>query len=368
MKKVLFIGPYYLHPVVDRDSVYNVLPDLFKAVYESGAMPVFVTGANNSKLLDELRIVAAPCEVQLVDSPNPNGVARFRFIWAARRLALEGDVAAIVNVCGAISYGFDALVAARLGGVRAVARVSGNETLTRKFCGRYKGILGKFVELVDKVRERLVFKFADGVVVMSNMECARIVAIRGSSRGVVIAPRGVDLERFSKGAQCDGDRLRVLFVGRQSKEKGFDIFLDVAKKLGKESGVAFTMVGDFSALQQDNLNVISYVDPIKMPLVYQQHDVLLVTSRTEGFPQVVAEAMASGLLPIVPRHLFEGNFEQGVVMTSLDVDEIVWTLKEYIGNRAKVSEGRETARVLAETMLDKRLCAGKFAAALIGWK
>lgn len=366
MKKVLFIGPYYLHPVVDRDSVYNVLPDLFKAVYEAGAMPVFVTGANNSKLLDELRVVAAPCEVELVESPHPNGFSRLRFILAARRLALRGDVAAIVNVCGAISYGFDALVAARLGRVRAVVRVSGNETLTRKYCGRYKGMLGKLVELVDKIRERLVFVFADRVVVMSRMECARIVSSRGSERGVVIAPRGVDLERFSSTSQRGNDRLRVLFVGRQSKEKGFDIFLEVARRLRHEPGIAFTMVGDFAALQQDNLEIISYVDPLKMPAVYQQHDVLLVTSRTEGFPQVVAEAMASGLLPIVPRHLFEGNFEEGVVMTSLDVEEITLTLEEYIRDRVKLNAGCEKARVVAEMLLDKRLCAGKFAAALIG--
>ena len=265
MRKVLFLGPYYLHPVVDRDTVHNVIPDLFRAVRDAGGTPMFLTGLRNSVLIEELRGGAPPCQIVTVDSRRPNGLSRLRFIAAAARLASRGDVAVITNVCGAISYGFDAVMAGRLSGVRAVVRVSGNERLTRRLAGRYGGPLGDLVSIVDRLRERLAFRFADAVVVMSKREFDRACNLRGGARDVAVARRGVDLRRFTIAARTAAASaqvpMRVLFVGRRSKEKGYDIFLEIAYRFRGRADFRFTMVGDFEASAQDNVSVRGYVAP-----------------------------------------------------------------------------------------------------------
>lgn len=365
MSSVLVLGPYYLHPVLDRDSVINVIPDLFRAIRGSGRVPLFVTADRNSDLPDILQETGGPCTLVRVVSPRPNGIHRLRFIAAAARRATSSDVEAITNICGAISYGFDALIASRLARVRCVVRVSGDEIMSRLHAGRYRGWKGMLVKIADRLRQRIVLRFADGVIVMSERERQRVAGIRGTDSGVFVAPRGVNTLRFMPPVSYEPhEPLRVLFVGRRSLEKGYDIFLNIAERLAHDPRFCFTMVGDFPPQERGNLHVLSYVDPREMPSVYAKHDVLLMTSRSEGFPQAMAEGMAAGLLPVVPRHLFEGNFEQGAVLVSLDVSSIVAALVELVADRPRIETGRMKARDVALHDLDSEACALQYAFAL----
>jgi glycosyltransferase involved in cell wall biosynthesis len=104
--------------------------------------------------------------------------------------------------------------------------------------------------------------------------------------------------------------LTLLSVGRVDEEKNPLMLADVLKKLvdgGGEWRLVAIGEGSLERALQDRLDALGlgeiaslrgYVDQAELPAVYRQSHFLLITSHTEGLPQVVLEAFAAGL-PVV---------------------------------------------------------------------
>ena len=96
--------------------------------------------------------------------------------------------------------------------------------------------------------------------------------------------------------------LKVLFIARNSFEKRPHYVIEIAKKcLEKKLNVNFTFVGDFEKkfTNLENIEIIGSIDSSdKMQEIYKNHHVLLITSFREGFPMVILEGMANGVVPI----------------------------------------------------------------------
>ncbi len=93
---------------------------------------------------------------------------------------------------------------------------------------------------------------------------------------------------------------KLLFIGNQSKRKGFDLLAEIMQQLGSQYTLSFT-----SGLRnQSTEQAIPYAQSLGLlsdkGLVeaYQNADALLFPTRYEGFGYAAAEAMASGL-PII---------------------------------------------------------------------
>ena len=101
-------------------------------------------------------------------------------------------------------------------------------------------------------------------------------------------------------------KFTVLFVGRWSKEKRPELFLKIAKEvLLKTNEIEFVMIG--SEMEQHKNQIqeagVTYigeiVDTEKLNTFYENATIILITSYREGFPVVVMEAMAAGVVPVV---------------------------------------------------------------------
>ncbi|WP_294236383.1 glycosyltransferase family 4 protein [Chryseobacterium endophyticum] len=96
--------------------------------------------------------------------------------------------------------------------------------------------------------------------------------------------------------------LKVLFVARNSFEKRPHYIIEIAKRcIEKKIDVEFNVVGDFETTFSDlkNIKIIGPIDSKqKMQEIYQAHDILLITSFREGFPMVISEGMAYGVIPV----------------------------------------------------------------------
>ncbi len=124
--------------------------------------------------------------------------------------------------------------------------------------------------------------------------------------------RGVDLARFSPArrdaALLDAgapERINVLYVGRQTKEKGADLlaesFLAAMARDGRlhlhlagggpEEGTLRARLGDAATFH-------GWVEGDDLATLYASADIFLFASRTDTFGQVLLEAQASGL-PVV---------------------------------------------------------------------
>jgi glycosyltransferase involved in cell wall biosynthesis len=227
------------------------------------------------------------------------------------RLGLDVDVLPIRGYAGRAAYptavietlrrtrngGYD-VVHAHYGHSGVVATLQRRAPLVVSFCG--DDVLATRTEdgsLTARSRvEAAVFKqlgrvAAATITKSAEMERALPAALR--SRNHVI-PNGVDLERFSpiprEEARArlgwDPDETTAIFVGNPSiPVKNYPLAEEAHKRLS-------------ASRPEVRLRVAADVRPEDVPVWMSAADALLLTSQSEGSPNVIKEAMASAL-PIV---------------------------------------------------------------------
>jgi len=141
--------------------------------------------------------------------------------------------------------------------------------------------------------------------------------------------------------------MRILFVGRPSLEKGFDVLLDAITQIPREHDFRLVFVGftreEFlqmhpdCSIDTDKVEFLGYV-PFSQQLfdIYKSGHVLVLPSRSEGTPRVLIEARAMGC-PVVasriggiPDSVTDGV--DGLLFPSGDGSALAAILQELLTN------------------------------------
>lgn len=103
----------------------------------------------------------------------------------------------------------------------------------------------------------------------------------------------------------DKNVINLLAVGRLSHQKGYDMMFEIVAKMDKKYKLTVLGEGDHRSFLKELATKLQIEDKIKMPGFVQnpykymnQADVVVMTSRFEGFPNVLIEANACGT-PVV---------------------------------------------------------------------
>lgn len=94
----------------------------------------------------------------------------------------------------------------------------------------------------------------------------------------------------------DGSSLKVVFVGRFEKNKGYYDILELAKIIDKR--ITFTLIGDYIETFDKQISIIGFVPNEQLKELLDRHDIFFLPTYTETFPISIIEAMSRGL-PIV---------------------------------------------------------------------
>ncbi|MEM4217349.1 MAG: glycosyltransferase family 4 protein [Candidatus Methanomethylicaceae archaeon] len=137
---------------------------------------------------------------------------------------------------------------------------------------------------------------------------------RNVASKVVFIPHGVDVAEFYPSDDAplrDHQKLRLLYLGRLSiYDKGIDRLKPICEALlSFTDRFTLTVVGsglDAPYLRRklaplQTLGLVEFqpaVLPERVPDVLRNHDVLIMPSRFEGFPNILIEAMACGVVPV----------------------------------------------------------------------
>jgi glycosyltransferase involved in cell wall biosynthesis len=134
----------------------------------------------------------------------------------------------------------------------------------------------------------------------------------------------------------DNGRLKVMYVGRGAEEKRVHLIGRAAAECRLEGIPAeFIFVGDVAgAIGAEHHESCSFKGEIaefkELERLYNEAHVLVLTSSREGFPVVIMEAMAHGVVSVstdvggISDHVRDGI--NGLLIGSLDEDEIVAAL------------------------------------------
>jgi glycosyltransferase involved in cell wall biosynthesis len=154
------------------------------------------------------------------------------------------------------------------------------------------------------------------------------------------ARRAADRERLNGVPQ-------LLYVGRLSQDKNVDVLLAAIAQL-KSQGIRLrcAIVGDGPERQalagqlvelnlQNDVELAGSVSFEQVLTFYEQADILVLASESEGWPKAIAEAMAFGVVCIgsdrglIPEMLGEGR---GLIVPPGDVDRLAAALNGIITN------------------------------------
>ncbi len=178
-----------------------------------------------------------------------------------------------------------------------------------------------------------------------------------------ILPRGLDTTLF-KPERRDlgfwrkfGERngaVRLLYVGRISKEKDLDVLAQAYRRLrGEGLPVQLYLVGEGPYLQTltDALPeavFTGYLRGTDLATAYASADIFVFPSTTDTFGNVVIEAQASGVPVIVsdtggPKELVEENVN-GIITKSHDADDLARAIRELVTDNSKRAQMSQQAR------------------------
>lgn len=225
----------------------------------------------------------------------------------------------------------------------------------------YKSALQKFYHThVIHHYEARSFAVADRITAVSNASSDHIRKAFSRTRPRVIY-NGIDTGFFRPGPPAGkGDKFKLLFVGKPSRGKGFDLLKPIMKALGEKFILYYTGGAKAHALDlSPNTQNVGRLDSHALLASYRACDALLFPSRYEGFGYAVSEAMACGK-PVITSdnsslpELVQHN-ETGLLCRTDDIDAFVGAARLLADNPAltrRMGEaGRE--RVLENFTLDK---------------
>lgn len=192
-------------------------------------------------------------------------------------------------------------------------------------------------------------------VVALTQECAYWIGEHSSARRISVIPNPAcwplpeHEPKKNRAEVCSSERRLLLAVGRLSKEKNFELLIDVfsclaekhsdwdlvilgegAERRGLEAQVEARRLGKRVFLPGRIGNVGAW---------YEQADLYVMTSRFEGFPNTLAEALSHGLAAVSfdcntgPRDIIRHGID-GLLVPPGDARELMSALGKMMGDGA----------------------------------
>ncbi|MFW6286498.1 MAG: glycosyltransferase family 4 protein, partial [Candidatus Sumerlaeota bacterium] len=220
---------------------------------------------------------------------------------------------------------------------------------------------------IEEITWRFMLWFYDQstIIFAPSEETANELIGRGISESKIrLMPRGIDTKRFHpRFKKNDIDLpggLRLLYVGRVSKEKNLPMLCRAFKRLSEEYVNAhLIVVGEGPYLEDMKKEMdgapccfTGYLEGETLASVYASCDMFLFPSTTDTFGNVVLEAQASGIPVIVSdsggpqENLIDG--ETGIITHADDEQSFLSAMRALCGNPSRLEQMKIAARQYAQ--------------------
>ncbi len=208
----------------------------------------------------------------------------------------------VLHLC---SPGPAGVAAAMIGRVMGLPTAGSYHTELTAYAGLRTGDPG--IAAAMEVALGAFYGSCDAVLSPSEASDARLAALGIEPARIGRWGRGVDVGRFSpalRTREADG-RVRVLYAGRLTREKGVDLLADAfLAARARDPRLDLVLAGGgpeedaLRARLNGSATFLGWLDGEALARAYADADLFLFCSQTDTFGQVVLEAQASGL-PVV---------------------------------------------------------------------
>mgnify|MGYP006277236995 CR=1 FL=1 len=255
----------------------------------------------------------------------------------------------------------------------AIARI-----LKRPICSTYHTALPQYVSQLteDPAMEEIMWRYTlwyynemDVVYVPSHAVGDELKAKGVPEEKIRFYPRGIDSRRFHPSKRngffrsryrLDDGALKLLYVGRVSREKNVTLLESVFRELCRSRrDIHLVIVGDGPYLDEMKrrtadlpVTFTGFLDGEDLCQAYASSDIFVFPSTTDTFGNVILEAQASGLPVVVTdeggpkENLLPG--ETGFVIPADDQESFSRSLKKLVDDRGLLQTMKENARHYSE--------------------
>jgi glycosyltransferase involved in cell wall biosynthesis len=260
--------------------------------------------------------------------------------------------------------------------VHAWLFIANGYALGAKLCGARQPLITsarncKVQGRMSRLVNALAFRCSRAIVANSQDVAAYIVReYRAPQARIRVIQNGVDVERFRPAGESGADRRGpIVTVGRLVMQKNHDMFLRAAAMLAqKEPNARFTIVGDGPLrrtleAQARQLRISDRVtfagERSDVDEILRGASLFWLTSRWEGMPNVVLEAMASGV-PVIAtdvggtREVIRAGVD-GFVVGDQDEEAFVRLSRDLLREEARRRQFGAAARARAEEFSAARM-------------
>ena len=143
----------------------------------------------------------------------------------------------------------------------------------------------------------------------------------------------IDAEKLNQ----ESPKIRFLFIGRNTRRKGYYELKKAINRLSSNLNIEFGFIGPINEKDKINKGWVKYFGEIKNTIDYyniiDKHDVLIITSISEGFPTIIPECMSRGLTVLatdVGAITDIVNPNNGIIISPNNVDSIKNGIEEFI--------------------------------------
>lgn len=146
-------------------------------------------------------------------------------------------------------------------------------------------------------------------------------------------------------------KLKFISVGRLEKQKGYDVLLSALAKLKKRNinficdiyGVGSQANFIKNLILSYNLNNCVFLKGVRKNIlnIYKNYDFYILSSRFEGFPNSLVEAMNAGIISVSsdcdygPKEIIKNNIN-GVIFKNNDSDDLSNKIYNLINNKKRI--------------------------------
>ena len=170
----------------------------------------------------------------------------------------------------------------------------------------FHGYYGRLTTALFLAIERILARFTDAIVVLSPLQRDEIHGRYriGRAEQFVVVPLGLDLAPYAAARASEPrDAFVVAMVGRLTEVKDHDFFLRAWAAWGHPSAIAHIIgEGHLRAALEQQARDLGIADRVRFlgtrddpEVFYREADLVVLTSRNEGTPLTILEAMAAGV-------------------------------------------------------------------------
>ena len=184
--------------------------------------------------------------------------------------------------------------------------------------------------------------------------------------GYVIESSTLDKEWFQNFKKPKLDKIRLLNVARVNPEKGIFEFLEMFKKLKFKAEISiigkiknYILQNKFKSIIENNSNIFfpGYISDRKLLIeAFDNHNILILPSYTEGQPYVVDESLARRRPVLIfedIKHIIKGR--KGIFISQRNIDSLTKTINFIMQNYNDIQKEIEQNKFPLEEDMFKQI-------------